>query len=90
MERQSLYNAMVRDHGYRQLIDNPTTDDYTLIDHIHTNIVNVETVSGNSETYFSDHKAIYRCHAKKDRPTANELGTASEEQLSHFYRMKQG
>ena len=33
---------MVRDHGYRQLIDNPTTDDYTLIDHICTNIVNVE------------------------------------------------
>ena len=38
---------MVRDNGYRQLIDNPTTDNNTLIDHIYTNIVNVETVSGN-------------------------------------------
>ena len=26
---------------------------------------------------------------KKDRPTAYELGTAIEKQLSHFYRMKQ-
>ena len=46
---------MVRDNGYRQLIDNPTTDNNTLIDHI----VNVETVSGNLETYFSDQKAIW-------------------------------
>ena len=59
VERQSLYNVMVRDNGYRQLIDNPTTGNNTLIDHIYTNIVNVETVSGNLETYFSDHKAIW-------------------------------
>ena len=59
VERQSLYNVMVRDNGYRQLIDNPTTDNNTLIDHIYTNIVNMETVSGNLETYFSDHKAIW-------------------------------
>jgi hypothetical protein len=50
---------MVRDNGYRQLIDNSTTDNNTLIDHIYTNIVNMETVSGNLETYFSDHKAIW-------------------------------
>ena len=49
---------MVRDNGYRQLIDNPTTDNNTVIDHIYTNIV-METVSGNLETYFSDHKAIW-------------------------------
>ena len=59
VERQSLYNVMVRDNGYRQLIDNPTTDNNTVIDHIYTNIVNMETVSGNLETYFSDHKAIW-------------------------------
>ena len=45
---------MVRDNGYRQLIDNPTTYNNTL-DDIHTNIVSVETVSGNLETYFSGH-----------------------------------
>ena len=50
---------MVRDNGYRQLIDNCTTDYNTLIDHVYTNIENVETVSGNLETYFSDHKAIW-------------------------------
>ena len=58
VERQSLY-VMVRDNGYRQIIDNSTTGNNTLIDHIYTNIVNVETVSGNLETYFSDHKAIW-------------------------------
>ena len=59
VERQSLYNIMVRDNGYRQLIHNPTTDNNTLIDHIFTNIVNMETDSGNLETYFTDHKAIW-------------------------------
>ena len=50
VERQSLYNVMVRDNSYRQLIDNPTTENNTLIDHTYTNIVNMETVSGNLET----------------------------------------
>ena len=71
MERQSLYNVMLRDNGYRQLIDNPTTDNNTVIDHIYTNIVNVETVSDNLETYFSDHKAIWiacKKHKYYDKP----------------------
>ena len=71
MERQSLYNDMVRDNGYRQLIENPTTDNNTVIDHIYTNIVNMETVSGNLETYFSDHKAIWiacKKHKYYDKP----------------------
>ena len=50
---------MVRDNGCRQLIDNPAIDNNTLTDHIYINIVNVETVSGDLETYFSDHKAIW-------------------------------
>lgn len=50
---------MVKDNGYRQLIDNSTTSNDTPIDLIYTNIVNMETVSGNLETYFSDHKAIW-------------------------------
>ena len=52
VERQSLYNVMVRDNGYRQLIYNPTTGNNTVIHHIYTNIVNLET-------YFNDHKAIW-------------------------------
>ena len=57
-ERQSLYNVMIRDNGYMQLITSYTTDNNTLIDHIYTNITNMEVDSGNIETYFSDHKAI--------------------------------
>ena len=71
-ERESLYNVMVRDNGYRKLVDNPTTDNKHLLTiYIYTVIIKQ-----------------CGCHAKKDRPTANELGTV-ERQLSHFYRMKQ-
>ena len=59
VERQSLYNVMVRDNDYRHLINNSTIDNNALIDHIYTNIVNVQTLSGNLETYLSDHKAIW-------------------------------
>ena len=58
-ERQSLYNMIVTDNAYRQIIDNSTTNNNTLIDHIYTNIANMDTLSGNLETYFSDHKAIW-------------------------------
>jgi hypothetical protein len=58
-ERQPLYNVMVRDDGYRQLICDVTTDNHTLIDHIFTNIPDSETSSGTLETYFTDHKAIW-------------------------------
>ena len=58
-ERQSLYNVMIRDNGYTQLTTTYTTDNNTLIDHIYTNVTNMETDSGNIETNFSDHKAIW-------------------------------
>ena len=58
-ERQLLYNVMVRDNNYRQLIIDVTTDNNTLIDHIFTNIPDSETASGVLETYFTDHKAIW-------------------------------
>jgi hypothetical protein len=48
--RQALYNVMVRDNFYKQLISTFTTDNQTIID-----IVN----SGVLETYFSDHKAVW-------------------------------
>ena len=69
VERQSLYNVMVRDDGYRQLIDNPTTDNNTVIDHIYTNIVHkvMETVSGNLETYTLVITKQYGLHARKHK-----------------------
>ena len=55
IERQSFYNVMIRDNGYMQLKKTSnTTDNNTLMDHIYTNITNMEVESGNLETYFSD------------------------------------
>jgi hypothetical protein len=37
-QRQPLYNVMIEDNSYQQLISSPTTDYNTLIDHVYTNI----------------------------------------------------
>jgi hypothetical protein len=58
-ERQSLYNFMVLENSYRQMISSFTTDSRTLIDHIYTNLIENEIHTGVLETYFSDHKAIW-------------------------------
>ena len=57
-QRQSLYDVLVRDNGYQQLISTYTTDNNTIIDLILTNISD-KINSGIIETYFSDHKAIW-------------------------------
>ncbi len=57
-QRQSLYNVMVRDNFYKQLISTFTTDNQTIIDHIFTNTADIVN-SGVLETYFSDHKAVW-------------------------------
>ena len=64
-ERQPLYNVMVRDNAYKQLLSNFTTDNQTLIDHIFTNISDLEINSGILETYFTDHKAIWASYKTK-------------------------
>ncbi|CAB3978452.1 Hypothetical predicted protein [Paramuricea clavata] len=58
-DRQSLYNLMVVQNHYRQLITGFTTDNRTLIDHLYTNLFEEEIEAGILETYFSDHKAIW-------------------------------
>ena len=58
-DRQSLYNLMLRENDYRQLISSFTTDNRTLIDHLYTNLIEEEINAGILETYFSDHKAIW-------------------------------
>ena len=40
-ERRPIYNLLVRDNGYKQLISSYTTDNKTLIDHIYTNILHL-------------------------------------------------
>ena len=58
-ERQSLYNLMVVENSYRQIISGFTTDNGTLIDHLYTDLIEEEIHAGILETYFSDHKAIW-------------------------------
>ena len=60
-QRQALYDVMVRDNNYRQLISKCTTDNHTTIDHIYTNIVS-SVNSSILETYYSDHKAVWMSH----------------------------
>ena len=59
-ERTPLFNLLVRDKHYKQLISTYTTDNKTLIDHIYTNIKSHWDIqAGVLETYFSDHKALW-------------------------------
>ena len=58
-ERRPLYNLLVRDKGYKQLISTCTTDNKTAIDHIYTNISHFDVQAGVLETYFTDHKAVW-------------------------------
>jgi hypothetical protein len=58
-DRQALYNLMVIENNYSQLITDFTTDNKTLIDHVYTNLVEEQVHAGILETYFSDHKAIW-------------------------------
>ena len=58
-DRQSLYNLMVIENNYSQLITDFTTDNKTLIDHVYTNLIEEQVHAGILETYFSDNKAIW-------------------------------
>ena len=58
-DRQSLYNLMVIENSYEQLISSLTTDNRTLIDLLFTNLIPAQIYAGILDTYFSDHKAIW-------------------------------
>ena len=58
-EKRPLYNILIRDQHYQQMISTYTTDKKTLIDHIYTIIAHLDIQAGVLETYFSDHKAIW-------------------------------
>ena len=59
VERSSLYNLMINENGFKQLIYSCTTDNGTLIDHLYTNLIEEDVQADNLETYFSDHRAIW-------------------------------
>ena len=58
-DRRPLYNLLVRDKHYKQLISTYTTDNNTIIDHMYTNISNIDIQADVLETYFTDHKAVW-------------------------------
>ena len=60
-EKRPLYNLLVNDKHYKQLISTHTTDSKTVIDHIYTNIhvENLNIQAGVLETYFTAHKAVW-------------------------------
>ena len=57
-DRFSLYNLLITEHNYRQLVSCYTTDSRTSIDHVYTNLPQSQTQLHVLETYFSDHKSI--------------------------------
>ena len=59
VDQRPLYNLMINENGFDQLISSCTTDNGTLIDHVYTNLIEEDVHVGTLETYFSDHKAIW-------------------------------
>ena len=54
-----LHNLMVSEYGYCQVVNDYTTCNKTIIDHIYTNIGRNYINFGILETYYSDHKAVW-------------------------------
>ena len=48
VERRSLYNLMVNENALSQLISSCTTDNGTLIDHIYTNLLEEDVLTGTT------------------------------------------
>lgn len=59
-QNASFVNSLKTKYGLKQHIENYTTDNCTLIDHMYTNISSERIISvGTLESYYSDHKPIY-------------------------------
>ena len=55
----TILKMMFQQSGYQQHINEYTTDNRTLLDHIYSNLPLQSTVTGVSETYYSYHKGMY-------------------------------
>ena len=58
-EQKVLQRFLITEKGYKQLIQQYTSDYRTLIDHIYTNVPQVVQSAGTLESYYSDHKPTY-------------------------------
>ena len=46
-------------HGFTQLVQSPTTDRGTIIDHVYYNRTGNDVIVQVHDTYYSDHDTIY-------------------------------
>ena len=83
--RQSLYNLMIKEKNFRQLISGFTTDNRTIIDHLYTDLIKEKIYAGTLENYFSDHKAIWASlkEFQQGKPLCN-FHSASTNQILLF------
>ena len=58
-EQKALKAFLITNKGYKQLINQYTTDYRTQIDHIYTNVPHLVQSAGTLESYYSDHKPIF-------------------------------
>ena len=57
-ERRALFNLQLRDKGYKQLISTYTTDNKTAIDHIYTNISQLDFQASVLEKCFTENRVV--------------------------------
>ena len=58
-EQKALKVFLITNKGYKQLINQYTTDYRTQIDHIYRNVPHLVQSAGTLESYYSDHKPIF-------------------------------
>ena len=58
-QTHTILKMMFQQSGYQQHINEYTTDNRTLLDHIYSNLPLQSTITGVSETYYSYHKGVY-------------------------------
>ncbi|RMX49016.1 hypothetical protein pdam_00025441, partial [Pocillopora damicornis] len=58
-QTHNILKMMFQQSGYQQNINEYTTDNRTLLDHIYSNLPLQSTITGVSETYCSYHKGVY-------------------------------
>ena len=71
-DRRPLYNLLVRDKHYKQLISTYTTHNNTVTDHIYTNISNIDIQAGVGGRGFSTDDTTYILHRILNRKRFKE------------------
>ena len=59
MSKKIVKNCLITDLGYTQLINQLTTDYHTQIDHIYTNVPQLDQSAGTLESYDGNHTPTF-------------------------------